>query len=796
MVIAATGTTVLTGVRPYLRWKPTITIEMERLSSITVLDDGGAGLARSVSTSLGLRIGRFSGWVRDKGRQIRSLPGNEELIRAVLSSDRAPAEGARYRVGERINIYQPDGECWRFKIYGVQSGGFSNVYTVIDLDEMRPYCLKENRALPGDEKEKNQKLAVEAEISLKLSPDPNLVTAYAALFFRSRLMILTEYLSANTLDQQLKNGVLPLPTALSYGVQLSAAVHRAQSILPGFIHGDIKPGNCFITSKGQLKLGDFGLASAEGIGAHTTGSTDAAIGWGGTNAYMAPEMFDKIPDRSSADIYAFGVTLFEMLSGTRPFAASSKEKVIEMHRAAEPPLDSLAAKGVPGQIVDLVGRCMSKSPADRPGSFGSVERDLRQTLRDEFGISVPSDPVPELTDFEMASKAFSFAALGLGREATESADLAIRRYGPSPEMLACKAITLTLTDGIEEAYEASTSALMADARSFIVLLAHGQTLAARGDLGNAEDYLLRAIQLEPDNCIALNFLGGLYLRTEQYDQAAICFETSRKLDPSQPEAWEGLAIVNLFAGSPDEAIRLFQKVLSLDPRRGGSHSYLGDAYRAGGNLVEAIRSYKAALCMGSESERTAQKFVRSCIEFYRGKGHAVNGRLAAALIRGAGVFREVRGRSEDDFAKECVLVLEENDLDPLVVFFLDGALTRVADGLSRDSSQKLVQVLRNACPRSSSQTVPPYVLESLGRTFYYLSEYDDCRAVFRALADRIGPNERSFYYFAACSEVAGNYPESLENYRAALRFEDCEDTRTGIQRVTAKIRMDQKALTD
>ena len=505
---------------------------MERLPSVTMLD-GGAGFAVSVSSTIVFRIGQVSSWIRDKGRQIRSLPGNEELVRAVFSSERGPASGARFRVGENLNLYEPDGRCFRFRIYGVKNSGSSDVYTVVDLDEMRPYRLKENRAQAGDENDENRRLELEAEILLKLGPDPNLVNAHAALFFRGRLMLLTEYLS-ETLDKQLTNGTLPIRTALAYGVQLAGAVDRARGILPGFIHGDIKPGNCFINPKGHLKLGDFGFASADGIGQHCPDKSAARMGWG-TNPYMAPEMFDSlVPYRGKADMYAFGVTLFELLAGERPFTGSSKEEIIEMHHVAEPPLHLLLARSVPSNIVDLIEECLSKSPADRPESFECVRNELSKTLADEFGVSASSDSVPELTDFELASKAFSFSALGLYGDAAACADLAVRRCGSSAEMLACKAITLTLASEIEEAYQASTSALMANAKSFIVLLAHGRTLVARGDLRHAEDYLLRALRLGPENCEALNLLGDLYLKMEHYEQASVCFERSRWLDPSQP----------------------------------------------------------------------------------------------------------------------------------------------------------------------------------------------------------------------------------------------------------------------
>lgn len=773
---------------------------MERLSSIAILD-GGSELMRAVSRRLSLRLEQFSVWLQDKSHQLRSLPGNKELIRAVLSAENSPAEGTRYRIGECINVYQPNGERIKLKICGIQSGGFSNVYTVVDLDEMRPYCLKENRAIPGDEDKKNEKLTVEAEIALRLSPCSNLVTTYAAIFYRSRLFILTEYLSSTSLDINLKNGPLPLETALKYGVQLSRAVRQARKILPGFIHGDIKPGNCFITADGKLKLGDFGLASADGLGKRSedeclhkeclTEKSNSSIGWGGTAAYMAPEMFDRInPDRTNADVYAFGVTQFEMLCGTRPFTAPSKEEIVEMHRHEKPPMHLLAETGVPGSIIDLVERCLAKSPADRPPSFECVENELLRDLLDRFNSSVPVEPVEELTNSESLRRAFSFAGFAKIQEATACLDSAIFHWGMSSEILASKAIVQALGSRLDDAYETSTAALMTHVNSFVVFVAHSRVLMARGHLDIAEEYLLRALQLQPNNCVALNLIGSLYLQVGQYDEASSYFKISRMLDASQTEPWEGIAISNLFKGRPKKSICLLRKALAMDPRRTSLHRHLGDAFYANGQLVEAITSYKAALGFLPSSKETDKKFIRSCIELYKKNGGVAGVGFVRLLIRGTRVFkdRNKRGYSSNDLANYFISVLRGSNFDPLLLFFLDGALAKVAERLNTAVSQELVEMLRAIHDRSLAEAAPIYVLNSLGRIFYHLGGYKDCEVVFKTMLERFGPNEHAYYHLAACNEIKEDLLASLTYYKKALRLEDSEDSRAGFHRVRAKIR--------
>jgi len=262
-----------------------------------------------VTNTVTTQANKIFGWFSEKRRQFRSIHGNEALVRALLSIEKAPVEGTRLSIGERITIHQMDGSRIRLRICGVRSGGFSNAYTVVDMDDMKPYCLKEHRALPGGESKKNRNLAIEAEVSLRLGQHDNLVETYAAFYFRSRLFILSEYLPDESLDVKLKIAQLKPIESISYAIQICRAMAHAQAILPGFVHGDIKPGNCLMGAKGELKLGDFGLSSATGIGKDGVRSevVDPADsgdrGWGGTTPYMAPKCLTVMSRIAAGPMY-------------------------------------------------------------------------------------------------------------------------------------------------------------------------------------------------------------------------------------------------------------------------------------------------------------------------------------------------------------------------------------------------------------------------------------------------------------------------------------------------------------
>ena len=621
---------------------------MERLSRLATVESDQSTHALA-SSRFGIHFNKIYGWFREKGRQLGTLPGDPDLIRAVLSEERSPVEGSRYRAGEILNAYIQDGSRRRLRICGVRSGGFSNVYTVIDLDEMKPYCLKENRAVPGDEIRKNKKLAVEACIGLRLGRHPNLVATYEAFYLRSRLFILTEYLPSISLDIELKNGPLDLDLALKYAVHISRAMQFARSVLPDFVHGDIKPGNCLITSHQTLKLGDFGQASAIGIGKHSpngghlSGSEsscfDTSVGWGGTSAYMAPEMFDRdLPNREMADVYAFGVTLFEMLSGSRPFNGSSKHELAEMHRAGEPPLASLAEAGVPPTVIELVRRCMAKEPSERPASFAAVEDELTQAFLDQFGRTVGHESGAMFTSSDISRCALSLALLGRVDDAVDCIDTAIDHFGKHSDLLAAKAISLASGLRLDEAHEAGTAALMTHVESFAVFIVNARVLAARGKMDRAEDYLFRALQVEPNNCTALNLMGEFSLTNNRRDEALGYFKRSALLDSTQTETWIGLARTHLLSGRTDRALKYAKKAVSFDPLRADSQTLLGDIYRLRHDFPQAIMSYKSALRSSYRSE-TAKSFVRSCCSAYAAAGGNIDSRLVRTLVNGSRFFR-------------------------------------------------------------------------------------------------------------------------------------------------------------
>ena len=182
--------------------------------------------------------------------------------------------------------------------------------------------------------------------------------------------LVMELLEGETLAQRLERGPLPVAEVLRLGRQVAEGLDRAHRA--GVVHRDLKPGNIMLT-KGGAKLLDFGLARAQGVAApgtmsHSPTMTRPLTAEGsivGTFLYMAPEQLEGKETDARSDIWALGCVLYEMATGTRPFAGESQASLIAAIMSGEPrSLVELRPVTPPG-LERLVKHCLEKGPEDR-----------------------------------------------------------------------------------------------------------------------------------------------------------------------------------------------------------------------------------------------------------------------------------------------------------------------------------------------------------------------------------------------------------------------------------------------
>ena len=199
--------------------------------------------------------------------------------------------------------------------------------------------------------------------------------------------LVMEYLEGDTLAQRLAKGALPLDQALRYAIEMAGALDKAHR--QGIVHRDLKPGNVMLTKTGA-KLLDFGLAKFVPTAPAATVAVSAAPTMEspltsvgsivGTFQYMAPEQLEGQEADARSDLFAFGATLYEMVTGQKAFAARSQASLIHniIGVEARPVSDSQPA--APRALDHLVARCLTKEPDDRWQTARDVHEELRWVL--------------------------------------------------------------------------------------------------------------------------------------------------------------------------------------------------------------------------------------------------------------------------------------------------------------------------------------------------------------------------------------------------------------------------------
>ena len=200
---------------------------------------------------------------------------------------------------------------------------------------------------------------------------PNILAVYDLGTHESMPFIVSELLEGETLREKLSHGPLPVRKALELDLQIAQGLAAAHD--KGIVHRDLKPENCFVTSDGRVKILDFGLAKltepnnaiSEVTNLPTTPPKTAAGFVLGTVGYMAPEQVRSQTVDHRADIFAFGVVLYEILSGGRAFRGDTAIDTLTAILKDVPPDLPIAERHIPPALVRIVDRCLEKAPAAR-----------------------------------------------------------------------------------------------------------------------------------------------------------------------------------------------------------------------------------------------------------------------------------------------------------------------------------------------------------------------------------------------------------------------------------------------
>jgi serine/threonine-protein kinase len=250
----------------------------------------------------------------------------------------------------------------RYELHAViGEGTFGRVYRGRDRRLARPVAVKVIKPWWAEDPEWVRSFELEAQLLARVN-DPGIVQIFDVGHAKEGLYYVAELIDGESLADRLRRGAPPAAEARGIAEQLCRALTRAHS--QRVIHRDIKPANVLISARGQVKLGDFGVARlAEGS---TDGAGATVVG---TPRYMAPEQARGGSTSPATDVYGVGVVLYEMLAGHPPFSERSAVELALRHlNDPPPPLPG----PTPPALAEIVARALAKKPEDRYPSAGAM----------------------------------------------------------------------------------------------------------------------------------------------------------------------------------------------------------------------------------------------------------------------------------------------------------------------------------------------------------------------------------------------------------------------------------------
>ncbi len=328
-------------------------------------------------------------------------------------------------------------------------GGMGEVWRATDSGLRREVAIKVLPAAFLADGERLARFEREAQILAQLH-HPNIASVFGLEKSGGALALVMELVEGEDLAAWIGRGRLPIEESLAIAGQIAEALEAAHE--KGIVHRDLKPANVKLRGDGTVKVLDFGLAKATGpaSGATPPGApsptlmqsptlTGAGTQLGtilGTAAYMSPEQARGGAVDKRADIWAFGVVLYEMLTGESLFAEGSAVDTLSAVMRKEIDLARLPA-GTPRRLRELLRNCLERDPRNRLRDIGDARIAIQELRQGRLGEDIAAAAAPRATGMRVLAAALVLAALAtaayLGRRSapsvsTGAADLGFHRF--------------------------------------------------------------------------------------------------------------------------------------------------------------------------------------------------------------------------------------------------------------------------------------------------------------------------------------------------------------------------------
>ncbi|HVS66860.1 MAG TPA: serine/threonine-protein kinase [Thermoanaerobaculia bacterium] len=334
---------------------------------------------------------------------------------------------------------QPGSRLGHYQIVSsLGAGGMGEVYRAADTRLGREVAIKVLPESVAGHAERLARFEREARVLASLN-HAGIATLHGFETENDVPFLVMELVEGETLAERIHRGPVPVESALPLFLQIAEALEVAHE--RGVVHRDLKPANVKVSPEGRVKVLDFGLAKALDPLIEAGGSGAPALSLSptltlaatrrgeilGTASYMAPEQARGQPVDRRADVWAFGVRLFEALTGRGVFAGGTVTDTLARVLQSEPDWGDLPSR-TPPALRDLLRRCLEKDARERLRDMGEARILIGRLLADPDSLTAPAADAPA-TGSRRAVVAWSAAALAVGVAAGALLSGALARLG-------------------------------------------------------------------------------------------------------------------------------------------------------------------------------------------------------------------------------------------------------------------------------------------------------------------------------------------------------------------------------
>jgi eukaryotic-like serine/threonine-protein kinase len=438
----------------------------------------------------------------------------------------------------------------------IARGGMGEIYRATDTTLGRAVAIKLLAERYATDEGVRQRFTREALAAARLSGQRNTITIYDVGVHNDRPYIVMEYLGGGSLEDVLASeGAQPPERAFTWLEQAAGALDAAHG--EGVVHRDVKPANLMLDRSGNVHVADFGIASAAGMDSLTMTGTVL-----GTAGYLSPEQATGDRATPASDLYGLAVVAYELLTGTRPFAADSPTAEAAAHVNA--PVPSVCdMSSLPCELDPVFQKALAKEPSARYDSAAEFVAALRAALAEAAGATrplaavPPAAPPPARSPRPARSSGWPLlAALVLGAAVVGAAlaflltrdDGSGKPAAQAPPRVTTVLRTVTTAGQTTTVVQRTTTTPTTTASpppsgaSGHALNDQGYSRMQAGDFAGAVPLLQQAVQKlqgtgpnDPYEGFANYNLGYSLLQLDRCDEAIPYLQRADSLEPSRPE---------------------------------------------------------------------------------------------------------------------------------------------------------------------------------------------------------------------------------------------------------------------